>query len=140
MFWAELSHLFILIDRWLKHAAELVCGSKVTVKTSIVRFQLSRSPAVTQSFLRLTREDKQDAQSRAVRRGKWVQLLRAFHMSNGFFKFAASSHNPGIALMCDGQIRVEFERATQGIRGGIVLTTGELHHCHCHMRFSDPVI
>ena len=106
MFWAELSHLFILIDRWLKHAAELVCGRKVTVQTSIVRFQLSRSPAVTQSFLRLTREDEQDAQSRAVRRGKWIQLLRSLHMRNGFFKLATSGQNPRIALMCDGQIRI----------------------------------
>src|SRR6476661_2486745 len=105
MFWAELSHLFILIDRWFKHAVELVCGRKVTVQTTIVRFQLSRSLTIAQSFLRLTREDKKNAQSRAVRRRKRIQLLRAFHMSNGFFKFAASGQNPGIALMCDGQVR-----------------------------------
>src|SRR5690242_21883751 len=106
MFGTERSHFFILIDRWLKHAVELVCGRKVTVQSALVRFQLGRSLTVAQRFLRLTREDKQDAQSRAVRRGKWIQLLRAFHMSNGFFKFATSSQNPRIALMCDRQIRV----------------------------------
>src|SRR5690349_21644821 len=106
MFWAQLSHLFILVDRWLKHTVELVCGRKVTVQTTVVGFQLSRSLTVAQSFPRLTREDKQDAQSRAVRRGEWVQLLRAFHMSNGFLKFAASGQDPRVALMCDRQIRV----------------------------------
>src|SRR5437868_12929898 len=106
MFGTERSHLLILIYRWLKHAVKLVCSRKVTVQTGIVRFQLSRSLTVAQSFLRLTREDKQDAQCRAIRRRKWVQFLRAFHMSNGFFKFATSGQDPGIALMGDGQIRV----------------------------------
>src|SRR5689334_5497416 len=106
MFRAELSHLFVLIDRCLKHAVELVRGREVTVQTTVVRFQLSRSLTVAQSFLRLTRKDKQDTQSRVVRRGEWIQLLRAFHMTKGFFNFAASGQNPCIALMRDGQIRV----------------------------------
>ena len=55
MFWAELSHPYIVIVRWLQHAVELVCGRKVSMQTTIARVQFSRSPAVAQSFLRLTR-------------------------------------------------------------------------------------